>query len=179
MVARRGADGIRRIVGKQRLNARERTRLRRAETRAKRQEAELTTEHLASASKAQRTKRERALDAALAKGLTPLEYMLAVLRNPAVDTARRDWAASTAAPYLHAKLASTEVTDNREPAVALDDAGSLRLVRQVAFALALGARLQRQGHVLLEEEETKRSLSTRDVPRTRTSTSRAVAEAER
>ena len=38
-------------------------------------------------------------------GLTPLEYMLAVIRDPAIDAARRDRLAIAAAPYCHARLA--------------------------------------------------------------------------
>src|SRR5687767_2898219 len=42
---------------------------------------------------------------AKAKGLTPLEYMLAVMNNEAEDVARRDRMAQAAAPYVHARLA--------------------------------------------------------------------------
>ena len=37
-------------------------------------------------------------------GLTPLNYMLSVLRDEQADDARRAWAAKEAAPYVHAKL---------------------------------------------------------------------------
>lgn len=43
-----------------------------------------------------------------AAGVTPLDYMLEVLRNPYADEKRRDWAAKEAAPYVHPKLASVE-----------------------------------------------------------------------
>jgi hypothetical protein len=43
-----------------------------------------------------------------ASGLLPLDYMLAVLRDPDVEPDRRDRMASAAAPYVHAKLASVE-----------------------------------------------------------------------
>ena len=43
-----------------------------------------------------------------ASGLTPLDYMLSALRNPATDQARRDWAAQTAAPYCHARLSQID-----------------------------------------------------------------------
>lgn len=42
-------------------------------------------------------------------GLTPLEYMMDVLRDESATTARRDWAAGAAAPYVHPKLATTTV----------------------------------------------------------------------
>ena len=43
-------------------------------------------------------------------GLTPLEYMLQVMRNPRVDGSRRDDMAKAAAPYVHPKLANHQLT---------------------------------------------------------------------
>ena len=37
--------------------------------------------------------------------MTPLEYMLAVMRDPLADPARRDRMAIAAAPFLHRKVA--------------------------------------------------------------------------
>ena len=48
--------------------------------------------------------------AAASEGLTPLEYMLGVMRDPVADPDRRDRMASSAAPYIHPKLATTELT---------------------------------------------------------------------
>lgn len=42
------------------------------------------------------------------EGLTPLEYMLRVLRDESADSKDRMWAAEKAAPYIHARLASVE-----------------------------------------------------------------------
>jgi hypothetical protein len=42
--------------------------------------------------------------------LTPLAYMLHVLRDPKSPPDQKQWAAETAAPYCHAKLASLEHT---------------------------------------------------------------------
>jgi hypothetical protein len=39
-------------------------------------------------------------DAAVREGLTPLEYMLAVLRDESVEPDRRDRMAAAAAPYI-------------------------------------------------------------------------------
>ena len=47
-------------------------------------------------------------DAAMAQGLTPLEYMLNVLRDETVEPERRDEMAKAAAPYLHPRLAAIE-----------------------------------------------------------------------
>lgn len=43
-----------------------------------------------------------------ASGLTPLEYMLCVLRDEQLDRATRLDAANKAAPYVHSKLAAIE-----------------------------------------------------------------------
>lgn len=43
-------------------------------------------------------------------GLTPLEYMLSVIRNEQEEPRIRLNAAVSAAPYVHAKLASMELT---------------------------------------------------------------------
>lgn len=45
-----------------------------------------------------------------ASGLTPLDYMLAVMRDENNDQAIRLDAANKAAPYIHPKLASIEHT---------------------------------------------------------------------
>ena len=42
-------------------------------------------------------------------GLTPLDYMLEVLRDPETKLEDRKWAAAAAAPYVHARLQSTTV----------------------------------------------------------------------
>jgi hypothetical protein len=44
-----------------------------------------------------------------ASGLTPLDYMLGILRDEARDETQRFEAAKAAAPYVHPRLASTEV----------------------------------------------------------------------
>lgn len=44
------------------------------------------------------------------EGETPLEYMLRVMRDPEAEADRRDRMAVGAASYVHAKLASTELT---------------------------------------------------------------------
>src|ERR1700739_2607111 len=43
-------------------------------------------------------------DAAVKEGLTPLEYMLAVLRDEQADPERRDRMAAAARPYIHPRL---------------------------------------------------------------------------
>lgn len=48
------------------------------------------------------------LEAAESSGILPLDYMLAVMRDPNADEKRRDEMARAAAPYLHAKLQAIE-----------------------------------------------------------------------
>jgi hypothetical protein len=43
-----------------------------------------------------------------ASGLTPLDYLIAVMRNEGLDLHQRVDAAKAAAPYIHPKLASVE-----------------------------------------------------------------------
>ena len=47
-------------------------------------------------------------------GLTPLDYMLEVMRNEQVDTATRLDAAVKAAPYVHPRLAAIDSTHSRD-----------------------------------------------------------------
>lgn len=56
---------------------------------------------------ATRKTREMANKAA-AEGLTPLEYLLMVLRDEGADPRERFEAAKAAAPFVHPRLASTE-----------------------------------------------------------------------
>lgn len=61
------------------------------------------------------SKRTREIaDNAASEGLTPLEYMLDVLRNECADPKDRMWAAEKAAPYVHARLATVEHKGNEE-----------------------------------------------------------------
>jgi hypothetical protein len=48
-----------------------------------------------------------------ASGLTPLDYMLGVLRDRRADAADRFEAAKAAAPYVHAKLVASHTTEGK------------------------------------------------------------------
>lgn len=73
-----------------------------------------------------------------ASGLTPLEYMLKIMRDRRAEPARRDWAAGAAAPYIHSRLQAIELeTPPAEVNVKID---LLILARQMALALMLGDR---------------------------------------
>jgi hypothetical protein len=61
--------------------------------------------------KGSRNHRTEAQAVAIEKsGLTPLDYMLTVLRDPNAESELRMEAARSAAPYVHPKLANIEVT---------------------------------------------------------------------
>jgi hypothetical protein len=50
-----------------------------------------------------------------ASGLTPLDYMIGVMRDERNDPRVRLEAAHHAAPYVHSKLTATELSVKREP----------------------------------------------------------------
>ena len=57
------------------------------------------------------------------EGITPLEYMLGILRDETADAAQRFEAAKAAAPYVHPRLAQTEATvTHKKEAHELSDA---------------------------------------------------------
>lgn len=63
----------------------------------------------AGGKKGNKIKRTQELVAqAAAEGITPLQYMLKILRDENEDPSRRDSMAHAAAPYLHPKLSSVE-----------------------------------------------------------------------
>jgi hypothetical protein len=52
--------------------------------------------------------RKQIAEQALKEGLTPLDYMLKILRDETQDQSARFQAAKEAAPYLHPRLASVD-----------------------------------------------------------------------
>jgi hypothetical protein len=78
-------------------------------------------------------KRVRDFHAAVSEaGVTPLEYMLAVLRDKTVDPERRDRMAAAAAPYIHPRLSNVEakidVTGHEAALAELEEIEAVRLV---------------------------------------------------
>ena len=73
-------------------------------------------------------------DAAMAQGLTPLEYMLNVLRDETVEPERRDEMAKAAAPYLHPRLAAIEA----KLSVAVDHEAALDQLEASPLGVATG-----------------------------------------
>jgi hypothetical protein len=54
------------------------------------------------------TRTREIADKAASEGLTPLEYMLQMLRDESASKDDRMWAAEKAAPFVHPKLAAVE-----------------------------------------------------------------------
>ena len=65
-----------------------------------------------------------ALSAALTADITPLEYALAVMRDPTASTSRRDRAAALAAPYCHARATDAALGKKAERLKHADEASS-------------------------------------------------------
>jgi hypothetical protein len=63
---------------------------------------------------------EEARAEALASGLSPLNYMLGVMRDSSVDDGRRDDMAKAAAPYIHSKMAPAEFGDEEAKAIIIN-----------------------------------------------------------
>ena len=53
-------------------------------------------------------RRDRMMTALASGRLSPLDYMLAVMNDPAADPARRDRMAVAAAPYVHVRAADAK-----------------------------------------------------------------------
>ena len=63
---------------------------------------------VAPKTKALREAAERAVAAAAAEGSSPLEYMLAIMRDEKADAKRRDAMAVAAAPFFHPRLSAID-----------------------------------------------------------------------
>ncbi len=62
--------------------------------------------------------------AALADGVTPLEYALRVMRDPAASTARRDRMATVAMPFCHVRASDAAAGKKAMAQTAADTAGA-------------------------------------------------------
>jgi hypothetical protein len=72
-----------------------------------------------------------------ASGLTPLDFMLDVMRNAGHDFDIRLDAAKSAAPYVHPKLAAMELT-GKDGSDLIPKTDPEAVARRVAFLLAQG-----------------------------------------
>lgn len=67
---------------------------------------------------------------------TPLDYMLSVMRDPAVEAARRDEMAKLALPYLHPKPAAIEHTGKDGGPIEIADVSETDIARRISFIFA-------------------------------------------
>ena len=61
--------------------------------------------------------------------LMPVEWMLAVLRDPEAEQSRRDEMAKQAAPYLHPRLNAVGITSTNGKAAAAGDMNIVQILR--------------------------------------------------
>lgn len=66
--------------------------------------------------------------------LTPLQYVIDVMRNPKATQRRRDWAAGTALPFVHPRL-QTVAGDPDKPIVHEHRIAPMDAARRIAFVL--------------------------------------------
>lgn len=79
-------------------------------------------------------------DRATREGITPLEYMLAVLRDPKASKERRDWAAEKAAPYMHPRLQAIQHSGPDGGPIETKDVSDLEVGRRLAYLLEKAVR---------------------------------------
>ena len=94
---------------------------------------------------------------ALEEGITPIEYMLGIMRNEDADPKERQWAAEKCAPFIHPRPAPVPRTIEIE----LPDLGTIEgiklAVEKVATETALGnlAPSEAQSFVSIIEAQRK------------------------
>jgi hypothetical protein len=77
-------------------------------------------------------------------GLTPLEYLLSIMRDESEDKRERLDAAKAAAPYCHARLSSTELSGpNKGPIETREVSEEARLKAFMEFAKKTGLKIDR------------------------------------
>ena len=75
--------------------------------------------------------------------ITPLDYMLGVMRDPAVEPARRDEMAKLALPYLHPKPTAIEHTGKDGGPIEISDVSETDIARRIGFILAQAVQSER------------------------------------
>src|SRR3954452_24522520 len=70
-----------------------------------------------------------------AQGITPLDYMLGIVRNEQEEKTVRLDAAKAAAPHVHARLQNTTLAGDPEKPLKLDAVCELEAARRLAFLM--------------------------------------------
>jgi len=79
--------------------------------------------------------------------LTPLDYILAVMRDPKAEPERRDKMALAAVPFFHPKLNAIDATltgKDGGPIETKSETSPEEIARRVAFILALGVHAKQE-----------------------------------
>ena len=80
-----------------------------------------------------------------AQGITPLDYMMAIVRNEQEDKTVRLDAAKAAAPYVHARLQAVTLGGDPENPLTVENRHSdLEEARHLAFILSKAMKAKRQ-----------------------------------
>ena len=74
-----------------------------------------------------------------AQGITPLDYMLGIVRNEEEDKTVRLDAAKAAAPYVHPRLQTTTLAGDPEKPLKVDSLSELEAARRLAFLMTKAA----------------------------------------
>src|SRR6476619_5788351 len=76
--------------------------------------------------------------------ITPLEYLLAVMRDPAVKLERRYGMEKLALPYMHPKVSTGEPAGQGHASPDASEVSATDIARRIAFALATVAQADRE-----------------------------------
>ncbi|WP_051952573.1 hypothetical protein [Methylocapsa aurea] len=79
------------------------------------------------------TRTREIAERAFEEGVTPLEYMLSVMRDIGAQPAVRLDAAKYCAPYVHPRLAAIEMTGRNGGPIETVDSSPLETARRIAF----------------------------------------------
>jgi hypothetical protein len=96
------------------------------------------------------------LAGAAAEGLTPVEFMLAIMRDENADTKSRAWAAEKAAPFVHARPAPVSRPIELDLPEIKTPAGIADAISAIMGATASGKIAPSEAHSLVSIVEAQR-----------------------
>ena len=97
-----------------------------------------------------------AVASAMADGISPVEYMLRILRDSEADPKERAWAAEKVAPYVHPRPAPMERTVQLELPSTATVAGIDAALDAIITAMGQGALSPAEGQSFMSVIETRR-----------------------
>jgi hypothetical protein len=74
-----------------------------------------------------------------AQGITPLDYMVGIVRNEEEDKSVRLDAAKAAAPYVHARLQAVTLAGDPDKPLKVENMSDLEAARRLAFLMTKAA----------------------------------------